>query len=69
VLASALVLVLAGLILYAQYNERQYLAKLQAEIGNLEPVARHADALDVEIQQDGPGSSCWTSFATRRAPI
>lgn len=52
VLASALVLVLAGLILYAQYNERQYLAKLQAEIGNLEPVARRADALDVEIQQD-----------------
>jgi Tfp pilus assembly protein PilN len=52
VLASAVLLTAGGLLLYAHYSERQYLRKLQAEITALEPVARHADALSTEIQQD-----------------
>lgn len=52
VLLSAVLLVGIGLLLYAHYSQQQYLHKLQAEISALEPVARHADALDTEIQRD-----------------
>jgi Tfp pilus assembly protein PilN len=52
VLVAAVLLVGSGVLLYAHYSERQYLRKLQAEIGVLEPVARHADVLEAEIQQD-----------------
>ncbi len=52
VLAAAVLLTAGGLLLYAHYSERQYLRKLQAEITALEPIARHADALSTEIQQD-----------------
>ena len=52
VLAAAVLLVGGGLLLYAHYSERQYLRELQAEIRALEPIARHAEALDTEIRQD-----------------
>jgi hypothetical protein len=52
VLAAVAVLAAGGALLYSRYAERQYLQKLQAEIRTLEPVARHADALELEIQQD-----------------
>jgi Tfp pilus assembly protein PilN len=52
VLAAAVLLVGGGLLLNAHLTERRYLRQLQAEITALEPVARHADALSIEIQQD-----------------
>src|ERR1039458_6288674 len=51
-LAAAVLLVGGGLLLNAHLTERRYLRQLQAEITALEPVARHADALSIEIQQD-----------------
>ena len=52
VLGAAVLLVGGGLLLNAHYTEQQYLHKLQAEISALEPIARHADALDTEIRLD-----------------
>jgi Tfp pilus assembly protein PilN len=49
---SLLVLVVAAVVawyMYAAYADRQYLAKLQAEIAQLEPQARRAAAIDREM--------------------
>jgi hypothetical protein len=47
---AALVLLVAGAVLgYTKYAERRYLRRLDAEIAQLEPLARHAAALDREI--------------------
>ena len=49
VLAAILLLAAGGVFGYSKYAERQYLRRLDAEIAQLEPVARRAAALDREI--------------------
>ena len=51
-LAVVLLLAAGGIVGYSKYTERRYLRQLQAEIARLEPLAKRADALDREIQQD-----------------
>jgi len=47
---AALVLLIAGaVVVYSRFAERQYLRRIDAEIAQLEPVARRATALDREI--------------------
>jgi Tfp pilus assembly protein PilN len=50
VLAGVLVLVGGGMALYANWSERQYLKRLDAEIARLEPRAQRAAALDRAIE-------------------
>jgi Tfp pilus assembly protein PilN len=65
VLASVALLSIAGTLFYWHYNETQYLHKLQAEISALEPVARHAEALDAEIQSDRERTSLLDQFRSQ----
>jgi hypothetical protein len=51
VLATILLLVAGAVVAYNSYADRRYLASIEAEIAKVAPVARHADDLDVRIQQ------------------
>jgi type II secretory pathway component PulL len=51
VLATLLVAALAVLAVYSRIADRRYLAKIQAEIAQLEPQARRAAALDRELDR------------------
>jgi type II secretory pathway component PulL len=51
VLAAILLLVAGAVVAYNSYADRKYLASIEAEIAKVAPVAKHADDLDLQIQQ------------------
>lgn len=51
VLAALLLLVAGAMAAYSAWSDRQYLAKINAEIAQLEPVAKRAAALDRETER------------------
>jgi len=50
-LAALVLLVAGGVLVYSRFAEHRYLRRIDAEIAQLEPLARRAAALDREITQ------------------
>lgn len=51
VLAALLLLVAGSMAAYASWSEKEYLKRINAEIGRLEPLHRRSDALDKEYER------------------
>jgi len=65
VVAAALLIVLAATLAWPDYEERQYLKELNAEIAHLRPLAARAAALDRQIDHTRARSRLMDEFRTR----